>query len=172
LARPRISCEFVANDMNMKISDYRKETMCNDIINLFKEIYPDSSMEDIKRAAYDEKSPLHVSTKVAVINDKIVGQANAFYFQHNKTIANLGYHVHPEYQRQGIGQRLATEVMKDAKEKDIKTIVVQTEKDNVAGLKLAEKLGFSEVSKSLKEENANSLKLCGLKDGVVLHKEL
>jgi RimJ/RimL family protein N-acetyltransferase len=156
----------------MKITDYSKSTMCDDIIQLFKEIYPDSSMEDIKRAAYDENAPLHVSTKVAIINDKIVGQANVFHLQHNKTIANLGYHVHPEYQRQGIGQRLATEAMKDAKEKDIKTIVVQTERDNVAGLKLAEKLGFSEVSKSFIYENANSLKLCRLKDGVILRKEI
>ena len=146
--------------------------MVDDIIKLFKEIYPDSSMVDINRAAYDERSPLHVSTKVAVVNDKIVGQANVFCLQHNKNVANLGYHVHPDYQRQGIGQRLAIEVMKDANEKDIKTIVVQTERDNVAGLKLAEKMGFSEVSKLFIDENMSSLKLCRLKDGVIMSKEL
>jgi len=156
----------------MEILNYSKDKMGEDIVQLFKEIYPNEPMEHIMRAAYDEGSPLHVVTKVAIVDDRIVGQANIFYLQHNKTMANIGFHVHPKYQRQGIGRTLASKAMKEAKEKGIRIIVVQTERDNSAGVQLAEALGFSEVSKVFIDENANGLKLCRLKNGIVLKKEI
>ena len=100
----------------MKTVDYSKEKMDRDIARLFREIYPGWSEEYIQRALYDEKSPLHVATRVAIVDNRFVGQANVFLLQHNSSIANIGFHVHPHYQRQGIGQRLAIEVMASAKE--------------------------------------------------------
>jgi len=81
--------------------------MADAIVKLFQEIYRHWAMENINRAVYDENAPLHVIIKVAVVDDKIVGQANVFRFKNNKSTAHLGFHVHPEYQRQGIGKRSA-----------------------------------------------------------------
>ena len=51
----------------MKIVDYSKDTMGKDVARLFGEIYPGWSSEDVQRVLYDEKTPLHVATKVAII---------------------------------------------------------------------------------------------------------
>ena len=136
----------------MKIVDYIKKEMGDDIINLFSSISPNWTMDEVKRMAYDENTPLHVSTKVSIIDDKIVGQANVFRLSNNSTIANIGYHVHPYYQRKGIGIALASAVMEKAKGWGIKTIVVQTETSNKAALNLAKKLGFKKPSKTFLEK--------------------
>ena len=156
----------------MKIVDYSKDTMGEDVYRLFLEIYPAWSLTDVQRVLYDEKSPLHVTTKVAIMEKRAVGQANVFLLQHKKSIANIGYHVHPHYRRQGIAQRLALEVIRAAKEKGVETIVVQTERSNIAALSLARKLGFSEASPKFTAENINSLKLHRLKNGILLSKKI
>jgi RimJ/RimL family protein N-acetyltransferase len=156
----------------MKIVDYSKDTMGEDVARLFGEIYPGWSSEDVQRVLYDEKSPLHVATKVAIIKNRAVGQTNVFLLQHKKSIANIGYHVHPCYQRQGIAQRLTLEVIRAAKEKGVETIVVQTERANIAAISLARKLGFSEASPKFTAENTNCLKLHRLKNGILLCKHI
>jgi len=152
--------------------DYSRKKMSSKIVILFKKIYPDWSVEDLQRVTYDEKMPLHVATKLAVIDDKIIGQANVFRLQYNSNIANLGTHVHPKYQGKGIGRRFASEVIKEAKKNGISGIVIQTEKDNEVELKVAEKLGFSEASQAFIQENKNHLKLCRMIEGIILFKRI
>ena len=156
----------------MEIVDYSRDTMGEDVSRLFCEIYPGWSSEDIQRVLYDERSPLHVATKVAIMDTRFVGQANVFLLPQEKTIANIGYHVHPRYRRQGIAQRLAIEVIRAAKEKGVETVVVQTERENTAAVSLAKKLGFSETSPKFTAEHSNSLKLHRLKNGILLCKHI
>ena len=156
----------------MEIVDYSKDTMGDTIARLFREIYPGWTVEDVQRVLYNETSPLHVATKVAIIDDRAVGQANVFLLQNKRSIANIGYHVHPHYRRQGVARKLAIEVMGAAKEKGVETIVVQTERENIAALSLAEKLGFSEASLQFITENTNILKLHRLKNSVLLCKQI
>jgi len=154
----------------MKIAEYLKEKMGKDIIDLFSSIYPDWAIQDIKRMAYDENQQLHVTTKVAIIDDKIVGQANIFRLINNPTVANLGYHVHPDYRRRGIGVVLASAVIDKAKEYGIKILVIQTEIINQAAIKLAKKLGFDKPPKAFIKENVDGLKLYKLNNGICLYK--
>jgi RimJ/RimL family protein N-acetyltransferase len=156
----------------MEIVDYSRDTMGEEISRLFLEIYPAWSLTNVQRVLYDEKSPLHVATKVAILDNRSVGQANVFLLQHKKSIANIGYHVHPRYRRQGIAQRLSLEVIRAAKEKGVETIVVQTEGANIAAISLARKLGFSEASPKFIAENTNCLKLHRLKNGIFLCKHI
>ena len=74
----------------MEIVDYSRDTMGEDVSRLFCEIYPGWSSEDVQRVLYDERSPLHVATKVAIMDTRFVGQANVFLLPQEKTIANIG----------------------------------------------------------------------------------
>ena len=156
----------------MKIVDYSKEEMGNDIIDLFSSIYPDWAMQDIERMAYDENQQLNVTTKVAIIDDKIVGQANIFRLLNKPTIANLGYHVHPDYERRGIAFNLSTKALKKARKSGIKTIIVQTEADNLGAIVLARKLGFEIPPKSFVEKIKSGLKMHRLKNSICLYKRI
>ena len=156
----------------MEIIDYCKNKMSDWVLKLFKEIYPEWTMEDLQRAIYDENMPLHITTKLAVINNRIVGQANVFHLQHNENVAYLGTHVHPKFQKKGIGTKLASEVIKEAKLHGIKGMVIQTEKDNNVEIRVSKKLGFSETSQRFIQENRNSLKFCRMKDGAIFYKDI
>ena len=156
----------------MKIVDYSKKKMGADIIELFSTIYPNWSREDVMRMVYYENQQSDVCTKVAIIDDKIVGQANVFRLPNNSTIANLGYHVHPDYRRRGIGLKLSSKTIKIAKKSGIKTIIIQTEADNLGAIVLARNLGFEIPPKSIVEENESGLKIHLLKNGICLYKKL
>jgi RimJ/RimL family protein N-acetyltransferase len=156
----------------MKIVDYSKKEMSERVIELFSTIYPNWTMEELNRITYDEDHQLHVTTKIAIINDQIVGQANIFRLLNNPTVANLGYHVHPDYRRRGIGIKLSTKAMKIAKKSGIKTIIVQTEADNLGAIILARKLGFEIPPKSFLEENKSGLKIHRLRNGICLYKRI
>jgi len=156
----------------MKIIDYSKKEMSKGVIELFSSIYPNWTMEELNRIDYDENHQLHVTTKVAIINDQIVGQANIFRLLNNPTIANLGYHVHPDYRRRGIGIKLSTKAMKIAKKNGIKTIIVQTEADNLGAIVLARKLGFEIPPKSFVEKIKSGLKMHRLKNSICLYKRI
>jgi RimJ/RimL family protein N-acetyltransferase len=156
----------------MKIIDFSKNKLGEDILKLFSIIYPDWTIEDVKRMEYEESNQGNICTKIAIIDDNIVGQANVFRLPNNPTIANLGYHIHPDYRRQGIGLKLSKKVMKIAKKSGIKTIIVQTEADNIGAIVLARKLGFEISPKDFVEKNESGLKIHKLKKGICLQKKI
>ena len=158
--------------MDILITDYSQKSMGDGIIKLFREIYPDWPIEDVERMAYDENRELHVSTQVAICDDKILGQANVFRLPNDPRIANLGFHIHPDYRRKGIGTGLATTVMDKAKESGIKIIVVQTKSTNKAAIGLVKKLGFKKPSIIFLHEYADVLKYRRLENGVCLYKAI
>lgn len=158
--------------MDILIVDYSQKIMSSIIIELFSEIYPDWPIETVERMAYDENQELHVSTRVALCDEKMIGQANVFRLSHDPLIANLGFHVHPDYRRRGVGTRLSNSVMDKAKESSVKTIVAQTESSNQAAIGLMEKLCFKPSPVIFLRENANGLKYRRLEDGVCLYKAI
>jgi RimJ/RimL family protein N-acetyltransferase len=146
--------------------------MSDSVLKLFKEIYPEWPIADLQRVIYDENMPLHLTTKLAIVDNRVVGQANVFRLQHNKNIANLGTHVHPKFQKRGIGTKLASEVIQEAKSHGITGMVIQTEKGNKVEIRVSKTLGFSEASQRFIQENRNSLKFCRMKDGVIFYKDI
>jgi RimJ/RimL family protein N-acetyltransferase len=154
----------------MKIQNYKFKLHSKKIKSLFSSIYPEE-LTIPERMSYNEKScKSHVSTKIAFMGKKIIGQANIFLLKDKKDIANLGYHIHPDFQRKGIGKKLALEAMKEAKRKKIRLIIVQTKKVNKSSRALAKRLGFVRPSK----ENLKEIKKLKKKDSrlVCLCKEL
>lgn len=120
--------------------------MWRKVINFFLKVYPDWTRSDAMRMAYNETAPRIVSTKLAIKDRKIVGQVNIILFKASKTVANLGYHVHPNYHRQGIGKALCKEAIKDALHKKVKILVVEANKNNIASISLAKYFGFEKAS--------------------------
>ena len=128
-----------------------------DEIKLFlKKVYP-KNPQIVKKMSYNEKTRKdHISTKIAMKNNEIIGQSNIFTLDKNRSIANLGYHVHPDFRNQGIGENLSRGVISEAKKQKVKIIIIQTKKSNSSSLALAKKLGFTMPSDDFFKKN-NSL---------------
>jgi RimJ/RimL family protein N-acetyltransferase len=139
----------------MEIIDYEQKKMSKQIKELFSKIYPNQP-ELVKRMDYDENLKNHIATKVALIGDEIIGQANIFRLIDDNT-GNLGYHVSPDYQNKGIGEKISKEAIAEAKKKGIKLLIVRTETNNISSIKLAKKLGFAHPSKEFINKNIKSL---------------
>lgn len=130
----------IGNAIN--IVNYAKAEHAQQVLVLFKEIYPEWDDTLLNYMAYDENHPAHLQTKLAIEAGFVIGQANAFWLDREKRIANLGYHLHPGYQRQGLGYRLAQALIADLSNQ-VDYFVVLTTADNRASQKLCEKLGFT-----------------------------
>ncbi len=133
----------------MRIVGYTKCEHAEQVKDLFRAVYPDWEDAVLERMAYDEKHPAHIQTKLAIQNSLVIGQANAFWLDREKRIANLGYHVHPSCQRQGLGRRLARALIADLSA-EVDYFVVLTTSDNHASQKLCEKLGFAPPSDEIR----------------------
>ena len=92
--------------------------------SLFRSIYPDEpSMAE--KMSYDVSLPNHVTTKIALQGDSVIGQANIFIKAELGGNANLGFHVHPEKRMQGVAKSLILQAIETAKDKRITTIYIQ-----------------------------------------------
>lgn len=129
-----------------KIRDYTIEDSKN-IIKLFKIIYPNWSNEELSRVTYDPKNERHISTKIMTLNNEIVGQINAFKLR-DKEFANIGYHVHPKYQRRGIAKELLKKIKKDLKKNKIKYLIIRTDKENLPSISFAKNQNFIKINKN------------------------
>lgn len=155
----------------MEIKDYNQETMSDKVKELFLKIYPDKpetaqKMQNIKNAKR------LVSVKVAIENDLIVGQANVLLFENNTDIANLGYHIHPEFRKRGIATKLSEEIIKDAKNKGVKMLLIRTDSSNLNSIKVAEKLNFIHPSEDFLEKNKELIYHPNIKNITCLYKIL
>lgn len=129
----------------MCIVDYIKTDHANQVRVLFRAIYPDWDEVMLGHMAYDETHPAHLQTKLACENSLVIGQANAFWLAREKRLANLGYHIHPGHQRQGLGYRL-TSALIAALSDQVDYFVILTTENNLASQRLCEKLGFTPPS--------------------------
>jgi RimJ/RimL family protein N-acetyltransferase len=151
----------------MLIADYKKSTMSEGIRQLFLDIYPDDPTI-AEKMEYDENRERHLCTKVAIRDGRIVGQANIFRFKGWPDIANLGYHIHPGYRKQGIGEDLSKASIDIAKTKSIRLLLVRTESNNIGSIKLARKLGFTEPTNEFIKTNGELISNDKIKDMICL----
>jgi len=151
----------------MKIENYVQQKMSQGIRDLFLAIYPNNP-SIAERMDFDEHVKTHVCTKIAIIEKKIVGQANIFLMKNKTDMANLGYHVHPDFHKKGIGEKMSKVAIKCAKNKGVKILLIRTDASNVGSIKLAKKLGFIEPTKEFLETNKDLIYHKNLKKMVCL----
>jgi len=78
------------------------------------------------------------------VNKRIAGNSN-YSFQKSGRLrhrVDIGWMVHPDYMRKGIGTRLLNAVLEDAKKKGYKRAEAEVAVENKASLKLAKKYCF------------------------------
>lgn len=86
---------------------------------------------------------------VAKIDSEIAGFIiGMLYIKRNSLNGHiLTVDVLPKYRRKGIAQRLLMETEKIFTEKNVKTCHLEVREDNIAALKLYEKLGYKRISR-------------------------
>jgi RimJ/RimL family protein N-acetyltransferase len=162
-------CLSTDTGANMPVIEYASRTHRKKVIRLFAAIYPQWPEAECRRMAYDEKQPHHRLTLLAMHHETPVGQINLFSIDPDQRLGNIGYHVHPNWQRKGVGSLLLNKagVMIDGHFQD--GVVVQTTTDNVGSISLARKAGFAEAPDDLLARHSCWLKLLRLANGLCLH---
>ncbi|MEM3699603.1 MAG: ribosomal protein S18-alanine N-acetyltransferase [Candidatus Bathyarchaeia archaeon] len=86
---------------------------------------------------------------VAKINDKIVGFIIGMIHAERNVLTGhiLTIDVSPAYRRRGIAQRLLQKIEEIFKEKSVKSCCLEAREDNMAALRLYQKLGYRQVAK-------------------------
>jgi len=86
---------------------------------------------------------------VAKINDKIVGFVIGMLYIERTALAGhiLTIDVSPTYRKKGIAQKLLKEIEKIFKEKGAKICRLEVHEDNLAALRLYQKLGYKKVAR-------------------------
>ncbi len=75
-----------------------------------------------------------------VSDDKIAGYVSLY--EHSKTVASIGAEVIAEERRKGAASEAISLLMRYASEKRYRIILDQVRRDNMASIRLHEKLGF------------------------------
>jgi RimJ/RimL family protein N-acetyltransferase len=142
--------------MNIRIIEYTND--CKEAVRaLFLDIYPDRP-DVADRMGYDVETDRHVTTKLARVGEKIVGQAGVFYLKDLPRVAGIGWHVHPKFRRRGIGSLLAKTALAEAGRRGVKRVIVEAATGNLASIALAKNLGFAELRDACVAEG-NTVKL-------------
>lgn len=128
---------------DIRIIEYENK-MKGQVRSLFRSIYPDQP-NMAEKMSYDVALSNHVTTKIALQGDSIIGQANIFKKAELNGNANLGFHVHPEKRLQGIAKSLSISAIETAKSKGITKVYVVTGKGNSAAIGVASSIGFDKV---------------------------
>ncbi|MEW6068461.1 MAG: ribosomal protein S18-alanine N-acetyltransferase [Nitrospirota bacterium] len=79
-------------------------------------------------------------TKVAVLENHIIGYFCANYIFDEGHILNLA--VHHDFRRQGIGTALMNNAINELKEKDCRFLYLEVRVSNIAAIKFYERFGF------------------------------
>jgi RimJ/RimL family protein N-acetyltransferase len=151
------------------IVEYECKRHRESIISLFTAIYPQWSASECRRMAYDENQPRHWLTLLAIQGERAVGQTNLFSLDSHHRLGNIGYHVHPGFQRKGIGSLLLSRVDPRDINRFKDGIVIQTTTDNHGSIALARKAGFIPAPRSLVKRHGRWLKSTRMSKGVCLH---
>ncbi len=86
---------------------------------------------------------------VAKLNGKIVGFViGMIHMERNALVGHiLTIDVLPQYRRRGIAQKLLEKIEEILREKGVKACCLEVREDNVAALKLYQKLGYRKIAK-------------------------
>ena len=113
---------------DIRIFEYENE-MKEQVRTLFRSIYPDEPFM-AEKMGYDVTLPNHITTKIALQGDSVIGNAN------------LGFHVHPEKRLQGVAKSICLKAIETAKSKGITKVYIVTNKDNKGAIAVAGSIGF------------------------------
>ena len=91
---------------------------------------------------------------VAVVSESIIGYVGLWWIMGEGHITNFA--VHPEYRRQGIGERLLAQLIKISKEKGIDKHTLEVRASNEAAINLYKKFEFK-ISGIRKEYYSDNL---------------
>ena len=86
---------------------------------------------------------LYSITKVAVIEDKVIGYICAHFIIDESHILNLA--VHPDFRRCGIATKMAKEVLDELKRKGCRFIYLEVRVSNLVARNFYAQLGFKEI---------------------------
>ena len=104
--------------------------------------------ETERRVWYEEHGEA-MPILVAECGGRMVGWAALSSFRTAYTLAGTledSIYVHHDFHRQGIGNRLLTELIAAARRKGLRSILANISADQVPSLRLHEKLGFEKVA--------------------------
>jgi len=112
-------------------------------------------MECFKREAFSKQhianllSDYNCISLVAKTNGKIVGFIiGMIHIERNALVGHiLTVDVSPSHRRRGIAQRLLQKLEEIFKEKGVKSCRLEVREDNIAALKLYQKLGYKKIGK-------------------------
>jgi RimJ/RimL family protein N-acetyltransferase len=128
---------------DIRIIEY-EDKMKEQVRSLFRSIYSDQP-NMTEKMSYDVAMSNHVTTKIALQGDSVIGQANIFKKAELDGNANLGFHVHPEKRLQGIAKSLSIKAIETAERKGLTKLYVVTDKGNRAAIAVAGSIGFDKV---------------------------
>jgi len=104
------------------------------------------SKKDIEKAKEDSSKKKGEICFVAIDKEKnkIVGSTEFFFKKNGRTRhrVDLGWGIHPDYQKKGVGTKLLRTALQFAKKKGFKRAEAEMAIKNKGSVKLAKKLGF------------------------------
>ncbi len=112
-------------------------------------------MECFQAEAFTKMQIAHLLTDynsiglVAKINSTIVGFVISMVYAERTALSGhiLTIDVSPAYRKKGIAQKLLQEIEKTLKEKGVRTSYLEVREDNIAALRLYQKLGYKKVAR-------------------------
>lgn len=81
---------------------------------------------------------------VAKIDERLVGYVGMWIIQDEAHIVNLA--VHPDYRRQGIGQKLLSTLLDEARKRGVKRFTLEVRASNTIAQRFYKKFGFCEIA--------------------------
>jgi hypothetical protein len=94
---------------------------------------------------------------------------NVFRVGPNCELGNIGYHVHPDWQRKCIASLLLFKTWGEIKNKFSDGFIVQTSLDNIPSINFATKYGFKKTPGKILDEYSDYLKFKKIKRGISYH---
>jgi ribosomal-protein-alanine N-acetyltransferase len=82
---------------------------------------------------------------VVKLEDEVVGYTFLWHLDDQLEIANIA--VSPEHRKEGIGERLMRSVLKEAEDRNCRSIILTVRESNIAAINLYTKFGFVEIGR-------------------------
>ncbi|MRX28439.1 ribosomal protein S18-alanine N-acetyltransferase [Kangiella sp. HZ709] len=80
--------------------------------------------------------------------------------------------IDPSFQSQGYGKKLANKMMEQAREKGMKTVILEVRESNSSAIKLYERLGFKQIGTRKNYYRGNLKQDLAREDAIVMQKPL